>query len=173
MSSDNPSPVLRPFLRRIVIGRNPRFTLIRIAGLVITAAIVLRLFVPIRVVGISMAPNYQNGRFNFVNKIAYKRADPQRGDVVALRFAGESVMLLKRIIALPGERIRIERGVVMINGVPLEEPYLKIRPKRWNRPEEVLEKDEYFVMGDNRSMDIEGHYMGVAERHRILGKAVF
>lgn len=163
----------------ITVGRNPRTTLIR---LTVTAVLVYVGFhvsiQPIRVSGISMAPSYRDGESKFVNKLAYRMAPPRRGDVVAIRDAGRQVLLLKRVIALPGEKIRIFRGTVFINGEPLDEPYLKppgpgVRnPAAWNISEIQLDPNEHYVIGDNRSMRQEDHYFGRVDDARIIGRLI-
>jgi signal peptidase I len=153
----------------ILIGRNPRFTLVRIVVLVVTCFVVAKfILLPIRVEGGSMLPTYHNG-VNFVNRLAYVSRDPQRGDVVALRLAGHSIMFMKRIVGMPGETVAFHRGHVYINGKLLPEPYVKLECD-WERPAVTLEADQYFVVGDNRSMALEDHTMGEPHRNRIVGK---
>src|SRR5438093_11898459 len=83
----------------ILIGRNPRLTLIRIVVLVAVCVIVFKIILlPIRVDGPSMLPTYKARGINFVNRLAYARHEPQRGDVIAIRYAGTSIMLMKRIV---------------------------------------------------------------------------
>src|ERR1700744_4206661 len=87
------------WLQAIVLGRNPRNTVIRIAILLPFSFIVFHfVLLPIRVTGISMLPTYQDHTINFVNRLAYARHEPKRGDVVSIGFAGMHVMYLKRII---------------------------------------------------------------------------
>ena len=144
---------------------------------------------PIRVEGISMLPTYQDHSVNFVNRLAYLRREPQRGDVVSIRFDREEtntltgtppagdwlktphVMLLKRVIGLPGETVAFVNGRVLINGEALEEPYEKT-PCNWDRPPVKVGPDEYFVVGDNRTMPWEGHMFGRAQRRQIVGKVI-
>lgn len=155
-----------------MIGRHPRFTLIRALALVVVSLITFTyILLPVRVTGGSMEPNYRDHRINFIYRLAYRRQEPQRGDVVGIRYAGPSIMLLKRIIGLPGERIGFTNGRVTVNGQLLDEPYLKLSCN-WNREPILLGPDEYFVVGDNRSMPMRQHYFGIAERRRILGKAL-
>ena len=167
----------RPLWLRLLIGRRPRRTLLRLAALGALFAVVLLvlkfLLLPVRVTGISMAPNYRDGNVNFINKLAYRRHPPARGDVVGLKYLGEQVLLLKRVIGLPGERIGIRQGVIEINGEPLAEPYLALPPAPWNESEYLLGPDEYYVVGDNRQMPGGAHTHGIAERRLILGKALF
>jgi signal peptidase I len=158
----------------MVIGRRPKRTLARLGILVVLTLVFLKFFIPIKVSGVSMAPTYLDGRVNLVNKLAYRWQKPKRGDVVAIRLAGERVMLLKRIIALPGERVAIRAGVVEIDGRSLDEPYVKFRKDpRWDRPEKVLQEDEYLVIGDNRSMSDEYHDYGNVYEFQIVGKVLF
>jgi len=153
-----------------IIGRNPRFTLIRIV-LLIAAVFLLRQFVllPIRVKGPSMLPTYTENGINFVNRLAYLRSDPARGDVVAIRLAGEHVMFMKRIIGLPGETVAFHEGRVFINGQLLDEPYVK-NACDWESPPKKLDPGWYYVVGDNRSMPELLHEEGRTPRERIVGK---
>ena len=162
------------WLRTIVIGRNPRLTLIRIVVIVVTA-ILLRAFVvlPISVNGPSMLPNYKPGGVNFVNRLAYHRSDPRRGDIVAIRLAGESIMFMKRVIGLPGETITFSDGRLLINGRALDEPYVKFKCNWDFVPDHsTLGEDEYYVVGDNRAMPHADHTQGTAKRERIVGKVL-
>ena len=158
------------WVKRAVIGRNPKRTLARVVVWV-AICLVLRefVFLPIQVQGLSMMPTYQERRWNCINRLAYIFHQPRRGDVVAIKLAGTHVMYLKRIIALPGETLEFHKGRVFINGRVLDEPYLKY-PCEWERPPEQIGPDEYYVVGDNRSMDFSEHYQGKAWRSQILGK---
>ncbi len=163
-------PRMPRWLQIMVIGRNPKATLVRVVVLVVTSFVVFRfILLPIRVEGISMLPNYKNRSWNFVNRIAYLQREPQRGDVVSIRLAGPHVMYMKRIIGLPGETVAFANGRVLINGEVLEEPYEKL-PCDWNCPPVKLGLDEYFVVGDNRTMPPEFHKHGETQRSRIIGK---
>lgn len=161
------------WLYAITIGRKPLNTLVRVAVLIVTCVVVFHfILLPIRVAGISMMPTYSNGAFNFVNRLAYEWHQPQRGDVVGIRFAGVHVMLLKRIVGLPGETVAFVNGKLIINGQPLVEPYEKTECD-WNVPPVTLKSDEYFVVGDNRTMPQQDHVFGRVERYRIVGKVLW
>jgi signal peptidase I len=159
------------WLRIVVMGRNPKATLVRIAVLIVACLVVFNKFVllPIRVEGISMLPNYKDRSWNFVNRLAYLWHEPQRGDVVSIRMAGIHEMYMKRIIGLPGETVTFVDGRVLINGEVLDEPYEKT-PCDWNCPTVRLGLAEYFVVGDNRTMPPELHKHGATSRSRIIGK---
>jgi signal peptidase I len=116
-----------------------------------------------------MEPTYRNHQIHCVNRLAYLRHEPQRGDVVSVRFAGESVMLMKRILALPGETISFQNGQAYINGQLLDEPYLK-NDCDWSHEPIACGPGQYYIVGDNRSMPFGLHTQGRADRERIFGK---
>ncbi len=159
--------------RRLVFGRDPRRTAVRILVLASVSFITFRwVLLPIRAEGISMLPTYQSGSLNLVNRLAYSSRTPSRGDVVAIRLAGPHLVYVKRIIALPGERLAIAKGQVHVNGVPILEPYVQNR-RPWDVPEVTLTPREYFVIGDNRGMRAADHDFGRVDVSRIIGKVVF
>lgn len=158
------------WLRVVTIGRRPKATLIRIAVLVTVCFITFKfVLLPIRIHGISMEPTYRNGQVNFINRLAFNRHEPQRGDIVSVRFAGTSIMYMKRIIALPGETLEFHAGRAYINGRLLDEPYLKTACD-WEAGPFVCSATQYYIVGDNRSMPFQLHEQGRAERERIIGK---
>jgi signal peptidase I len=160
-------------LRHFLLGANPRRTLIRTALILLSAYIVFQfVLLPVRLQGISMLPTYFDGSINFANRLAFVFHDPERGDVVAIRMAGPSVVIVKRIVGLPGERIAIIRGIVTINGEPLAEPSIVYRAP-WNAEPVELGENEYFVIGDNRGMRMENHEFGRTTRDRIVGELLF
>ncbi|MGA3283435.1 MAG: signal peptidase I [Verrucomicrobiota bacterium] len=155
-----------------MIGRNPKVTLARAAVLVVLCFVIFKfILLHIRVEGISMLPTYQDRSAYFVNRLAYLWHEPRRGDVVSIRLAGIHLMYLKRVIGLPGETVAFVNGLVLIDGQVLDEPYEKL-PCDWNLPPVKLGPDEYFVVGDNRSMPWQDHTFGKVERNRIVGKAI-
>ena len=157
----------------ILVGSNPRLTLVRIAVVVGLAWFVFgQVLRPIRVAGVSMEPTYRLNAVNFINRWAYRDSSPQRGDVVGVRMAGESILYLKRVVGLPGERIAFERGQLLVDGQPIQEPYVRHRAP-WNEAELQLAHDEYFLVGDNRGMPARDHTHGAFARHRIVGRILF
>ena len=177
MQSEPKSGGFLYWLRVVAIGRRPKRTIIRLITLVVVCFVVFRfILIPIRVSGISMEPTFHDGNLNLVNRLAYVRGQPQRGDVAGLRFttnAGTSVkqILLKRLVGLPGDAISFANGHVCVNGEPEEEPYL-VNPSSWNIPPTTLGSNEYYYVGDNRSMDPDDHLHGVALRSQILGRVL-
>ena len=173
MASDAESTPSPSWIQTVLIGRNPKRTAIRIVILVVVCLLVFNRFVlvPIRVEGLSMMPTYHDHRINFVNRLVYHFHDPRRGDVVAIRTSGISIMYMKRVIGLPGETVAFHRGRAYIDGQLLDEPYIK-NPCDWELPTRQLGPNEYFLVGDNREMPASDHTMGVASRGRIVGKVL-
>ncbi len=171
--TDQPNTTSEPSrLRRLLIGRNPKRTMVRVVVLICSCFIIFRfIFLPIRVEGVSMLPTYRSNGVNFVNRLAYRYHEPRRGDVVAIRLSGPSIMYMKRIIALPGESLAFHEGHAYINGNLLEEPYVKF-PCAWEDEPRQLGPAEYYVVGDNRSMPQSDHYQGKADRERIVGRVL-
>jgi len=160
------------WLLAVLIGRKPKRTLIRIAVLVLITLTASRfVLVPIRVQGGSMLPTYRSNGVNFVNRLSYLFHEPQRGDVVAIRTTSIEIMFMKRIVGLPGESVGFHNGRVVINGRMLDEPYVKY-PSFWEHAPRTLGPNEYYCVGDNRSMPQSDHTEGMAERERIVGKVL-
>jgi signal peptidase I len=146
-----------------------------IVSVIISAFIIIFLYQPVRVEGTSMLPMLEDQDRLFINKIAYRVGDIQRGDVVVFQYPRDHAKsYIKRVIALPGDKLRIEDGRVIVNGSRLKEPYV---PNRFaddrSQPEMVLPPHEYFVMGDHRSISSDSREFGPVERNLIYGKAVF
>jgi signal peptidase I len=132
----------------------------------------------VHVEGLSMFATLDDNDYLIANKIDYRLHAPERGDIVILRPpTTNSTDFIKRIIALPGERLLIRDGTIYINGHLLHEPYL---PEEWttnntwnNGAEETMPPNEYFVMGDNRNRSQDSRSFGPISRDRIDGKAWF
>ena len=166
-------------MARLVLGRNPKWTATRAVVLATTCFVVFKfVLLPVRISGGSMEPTYHNGGVNAINRLAYVWSKPKRGDVVGVRysrphgFSSPHVMLLKRIIGLPGETVAITDGMVLINDLPLDEPYVK-NCEAWQLKPVKLADDEYFLIGDNRGMDQRYHEFGRTEFKHIVGKVLW
>jgi signal peptidase I len=123
---------------------------------------------PLLIKGLSMEPTYRNGSVNFCWRLRFIFSGPKRHDVVAVRFAGNKVMLLKRVVAVEGERVEFRDGKLFVDGKEMDEPYVRY-PCNWNLPPRQVEKDCVYVVGDNRNMPIENHHFGQASVKRIIG----
>jgi signal peptidase I len=132
----------------------------------------------VHVEGLSMFATLDNNDYLIANKIDYRLHAPQRGDIIILRPPSDnSKDFIKRVIALPGERILISNGIVYINGHKLDEPYL---PEAWTQLDTwggpdgtVVPANAYFVMGDNRNRSQDSRLFGFIGRDRIDGRAWF
>jgi signal peptidase I len=168
-AANEPQPSL---LRIVLIGRRPRNTFVRIVVLVVGCVIVFGfILLPIRIEGVSMLPTYHDSQVNFVNRLAYVRHEPRRGDVVSIKLAGHSIMYMKRIVGLPGETIAFSSGKLLVNGEFFDEPYVK-NPCDWEIAPVKLGTNEFYVVGDNREMPEKNHEKGIAPRWRIVGKVL-
>lgn len=159
------SPRLRAFLF-------PRWTTGYVLRLLAVALFSTGVFTfvlrPFVVRGESMEPTFHDGSLHFLWRPRYLFSEPRRMDVVAVRLAGEKVVLLKRVVALPGEEVSFREGVLYVDGRPLEEPYV-MGPCDWDLPPRRVEAGKVYVVGDNRSMPMEQHDFGQVLRRRILG----
>ena len=159
--------------QRAIVGASFSRSLIRGLALGALLLVVSRtLVVPIRATGISMLPTYADGQLLFFNTLAYTFDDPARGDIVAITLEGGDAVLVKRVVALPGERVRIAQGVVFVDDAPLLEPYAHRRAP-WNMPEATIAAGECFVIGDNRGMNPRNHTFGSVSRERLYGRLMF
>jgi signal peptidase I len=133
------------------------------------------LYQPVRVEGTSMLPRLEDRDRLFINKFVYHIAAIERSDVVVFRYPRDpEKSYIKRVIALPGDRIRIDRGTVWLNGKPLREDYVPLRYRdSRSMPEMVVPEDSYFMMGDHRSISSDSREFGPVSRDLIYGKAVF
>jgi signal peptidase I len=161
-------------LKRIIVGKNHRRTLIRAVILAIFCIILFRFFlIPVRIQGISMEPTYHNGAVNLVNTMYYKFHDFKRSDIVAVAIgSGHKYMYLKRIVGLPNEKVAFRAGKLLINGKIIDEPYI-VYECDWYMAEVLVGENEYYVVGDNRSGPISGHEKGRVDKNKIMGRPLW
>jgi signal peptidase I len=131
----------------------------------------------VHVLGFSMDPTLSDNDLLIMSKISYRLHAPERGDIIVIEPAGSGDHrdLIKRVIAVPGDRLRISGGRITVNGHPLEEPYV-FEPWTSNNTvyagqERVMPPDSYFVLGDNRNHSRDSRSFGYVKRRAILGKA--
>lgn len=139
-----------------------------------------RLFIaqPFIVSGFSMSHTFEPKEYLVVDQLTYRTYPPDRGDVVIFRYPLDpSVYFVKRVIGLPGETVRIDHGVVSIQGASttvqtrLDEPYVSSTPNDTAPTSIALEGDEYFVMGDNRKESSDSRTWGPLQKKFIVGRA--
>jgi signal peptidase I len=137
--------------------------------------IILFVYQPVKVEGGSMEPGLEDQERIFINKLVYKFENIERGDIIVFHYPRDTRQsFIKRVIALPGDRIRISFGHVFVNDRELPEPYV---PSDYldamSYPEIVVPQNAYFVLGDHRSMSNDSRKFGPIMRSYIYGKATF
>jgi signal peptidase I len=146
-------------------------------SVLIAIVVILFLYQPVKVEGTSMMPTLDDQERIFINKFVYRfhfeKID--RGDTVVFWFPGDpSKSYIKRVIGMPGDRVEVRDGSVIVNGQPLEEDYV---PQEYRDQSEMrsttIGPDEYFVLGDHRSSSNDSRTWGMVPRRYIYGKAVF
>lgn len=150
-------------------------------------AISLAIIIPVRtflikpfyVKGASMEPNFHDKEYLIINEISYYFGDPVRGDSVVFKYPVDPTQFfIKRIVALPGERIVISNGKIFIynnynpNGQELAEPYLIDSVKTLGDIDETLGPAQYFLLGDNRIHSLDSRAFGPVDRKYIVGKTL-
>ena len=146
------------------------------------AVVAIRYFVfkPFVVKGASMEPNFREKEYLIIDELTYRLNEPQRGDIVVLRNQGQDDQdyFLKRVVALPGERIVIMNGRVKIYNAPhtggkfLDESlYLSPAVLTFGDMDVTLKADQYFVLGDNRPASLDSRRIGPVARSEIVGRA--
>lgn len=146
-----------------------------IISVAVSAFIIIFLYQPVRVEGTSMLPVLEDQDRLFVNKVAYRMGEIHQGDVVVFLYPHDHhKSYIKRVIALPGDDLRIDHGHVFVNGKRLDEKYV---PPRFedsrSLPDTIIPDHEYFVMGDHRSISSDSRDFGPVDRDLIYGKAAF
>jgi signal peptidase I len=142
--------------------------------------LIIRPFIaePFVVSGSSMVPNFHNREYLIIQKLSYRFHEPERGDVVVFKYpADPEQYFIKRIIGLPGERVSIQQGkVVIINsahpsGFTLDEPYLQGDNITLGKPDIIeLKQNQYYVLGDNRLQSSDSRAWGPLPKSDIVGK---
>ncbi len=152
------------------VGREILSWVYCLAGAV-AAALLIRtfLFQVIHVQGDSMLGTLHSRDMVYVSELTARIEGYERGDVVICVYPGADHQCVKRIIGLPGDTIRVEKGTVIRNGEPVEEPYLT-RTASYSTEEITLGEGEYYVLGDNRPISHDSHSPDVGPVTDIVGK---
>jgi signal peptidase I len=176
--SDQPQPSNR------ASGKSEAWEWIKALLIALVLVVLIRwlLFAPFIVDGPSMQPNFHTGERLIVNKIIYRMRPPERGEVIVFHAPAQKEYI-KRVIALPGEKVKVEGDKVFIDGTLLDEPYLAeaianaaARGESYNHngyDEQTVPPDSLFVMGDNRPQSLDSRYpsVGFVPYSEIVGRA--
>jgi signal peptidase I len=161
------------------------FLKVIIVALVIILPIRYFVFQPFLVSGSSMEPNFHDGQYLIIDEISYRFHEPQRGDVLVLRYPKDPKQyFIKRVIGLPGEKVQIENGHVIIyntehpQGLTLNEPYLELQDRSFPHNSTIiggkniitLAPDQFFMMGDNRLASSDSRDWGILPKYEIIGR---
>ncbi len=142
-------------------------------AVVICALLITFVVQAFKVQGTSMVPEQRNGERILVNKFIYNFRPISRGDVVVFWYTEDpDVSFIKRVVALPGDRVEIKRGKLLVNGELVDEPYVK--PEHIDRrsfPSQEVRAGHYFVLGDNRRGSNDSRSWGLVPQRYIYGKA--
>ncbi len=137
-----------------------------IAIIVIVLLIKQFIVTPVQVNGASMDPTLANGDIMILNKISYKIHGINRFDIVVIR--ANDTLLIKRIIGLPNETVKVEDNKLYINGEEIEQDFLS-EDELTNNFETTVKEDCYFVLGDNRNLSLDSRSLGCFKYEDILG----
>jgi signal peptidase I len=153
---------------------------ISIIALIIVVPIRVFVFQPFFVSGASMEPNFHDYDYIIVDEISYRLGTPTRGDVIVFYNPNDgNKRLIKRVIGLPGETVKIAEGQVFVKSaednfyILDESKYLPDKTKTAGYVETVIEENEYFVLGDNRTVSLDSRSFGPVKKDLIIGKNAF
>lgn len=136
-------------------------------------AIFIRTFIfePVQCIGISMYPTLVGGEGMFTEKLTYTVSAPQRNDIIICRYPYHTEKCVKRVIAVPGDRISISDGAIYLNGERLDESaYWDGYIEDSDMPEVTVPERSLFVVGDNRNYSGDSRHVGFIPYCQVKGK---
>jgi len=174
-----PAPLENPAVpaKRSALGFVGRWARDLLISVVLAIFVILFIYQPVKVEGTSMMPTLDDQERIFINKFVYRFhfGGIERGDTVVFWFPGDPTKsYIKRVIGMPGDRVAVDDGKVIVNGQALVENYVppEFRDES-SMSERVVPPGQYFVLGDHRSSSNDSRAWGMVPRRYIYGKAVF
>ncbi|MEI6627124.1 MAG: signal peptidase I [bacterium] len=138
---------------------------------------------PFYVKGASMEPNFRDKEYLIVDEISYYIGEPKRGDVIVFHYPNDpKQFFIKRVIGLPGERIKVENGQIFISSDQKAESFKLLDEKNYlsdgvktslppkGYSDTTLKEDQYFVLGDNRGASLDSRFFGPVDKKYIIGR---
>jgi signal peptidase I len=149
-------------------------------SVLIAVVLIVFIYQPVKVEGTSMMPTLTDQERIFINKFTYRFgfSSIERGDTVVFWYPQDtSKSYIKRVIGVPGDRVRVEGGQVYVNGSTLSEDYVPPENRDFSSwrdgREQTVPEGRYFVLGDHRNQSSDSRMWGYVPRENIYGKAVF
>jgi len=178
MDQQDTAPISSPAAtKRSILGILGHWLRDLLVSVVLAIVVILFLYQPVKVEGTSMMPTLDDQERIFINKFIYRFhfGHIDRGDTVVFWFPGDPTKsYIKRVIGIPGDRVEVDHGTVLINGQALTESYVPPEFRDMSSMQaRVVGPDEFFVLGDHRSSSNDSRAWGMVPRHYIYGKAVF
>jgi signal peptidase I len=172
-----PSASAAPPAKRTILGSLGHWVRDLMISVILAVVVILFVYQPVKVEGTSMMPTLDDQERIFINKFVYRFhfGNIERGDTVVFWFPGDPTKsYIKRVIGMPGDRVEVVDGKVIVNGKALVENYV---PPEFRDDSEMSEREvppnQYFVLGDHRSSSNDSRAWGMVPRRYIYGKAVF
>jgi len=160
---------LKSHLKSFFLPDITPFFVFRLLAVAVSAAVLFGfVLTPFRIHGHSMAPTYRDGAVNFCNRLRFLWKPPQPKDVVAIRMAGDSIVLLKRVVAVEGDEVEFRAGRLFVNQQAIDEPYVHA-PHPWTLSPRRVDPGHVYVVGDNRRVPMHVHQFGQTPLDRVLG----
>lgn len=173
MQSETPEPRKNTSFLATVAGWARDLTF----SVLLAVVLIVFIYQPVKVEGTSMMPALSDQERIFINKFTYRFGigSIERGDMVVFWFPlDHTKSYIKRVIGLPGDRVEIDDGAVMVNGKPLSEDYVPEEYRdHYSYGAVTVPPHSYFVLGDHRSSSNDSRAWGFVDRKYIYGKAVF
>jgi signal peptidase I len=133
---------------------------------------------PLEVSGDSMHPTLRNREQIVAEKVSVKFNDPKRGDIIVIKSPqNQNDLLIKRVVALPNEKLTIKENAIYINDRRLNEPYImgnnetKGKTAIIEGEDFIVPSDSYVVLGDNRKNSTDSRHFGAVKKQLVIGKA--
>lgn len=146
-------------------------------SVILAVIVILFVYQPVKVEGTSMMPSLVDQERIFINKFIYfwGLKSIERGETVVFWFPQDtSKSYIKRVIGVPGDTVEVRNGTVLVNGAPLDEPYVPDEYRdHVSMAARTVEPEHYFVLGDHRSSSNDSRTWWTVPRNYIYGKAVF